>query len=51
MKQTVTKNGIGAWTERKYDVEKAAGTLAFTDDLRFGPELLHAGGPLHGGPR
>ncbi|MDD3515010.1 MAG: molybdopterin-dependent oxidoreductase, partial [Synergistaceae bacterium] len=42
MKQTVTKNGIGAWTERIYDVEKAAGTLAFTDDLRFGPELLHA---------
>ena len=42
MKQTVTRSGVGTWTERKYDVEKAAGTLAFTDDLRFGPELLHA---------
>ena len=42
MKQTVTRNGVGAWTTRKYDLEKAAGTLAFTDDLRFGPELLHA---------
>ena len=37
MKQTVTRNGVGAWTTRKYDLEKAAGTLAFTDDLRFGP--------------
>ena len=42
MKQTVTRNGVGAWTTRKYDHEKAVGTLAFTDDLRFGPELLHA---------
>ncbi len=42
MKQTVTRNGVGAWTTRKYDLEKASGALAFTDDLRFGPELLHA---------
>ena len=42
MRQTVTNGGVGAWTTRKYDVDKVAGTLAFTDDLRFGPELLHA---------
>ena len=42
MKQTITNDGVGKWVPRKYDVEKAAGTLQFTDDLRFGPELLHA---------
>ncbi len=42
MKQVKTKTGIGRWLPRKYDREKAAGTLEFTDDLRFGPELLHA---------
>lgn len=41
-KQTVTKTGIGAWTTRAYDVERASGSLAYTDDLRFGSELLHA---------
>jgi len=41
-KQTVTKNGVGAWTPRAYDLEKAAGTLQFADDLRFGTELLYA---------
>lgn len=33
---------IGAWKTRVYDGEKAAGTLKFTDDINFGPELLHA---------
>ena len=42
MKQTITNDGVGKWVPRQYDVEKAAGTLQFTDDLRFGPELLHA---------
>lgn len=36
------KSMIGAWVTRVYDAEKAAGTLKFVDDLRFGPELLHA---------
>jgi len=36
------KSMIGAWVTRVYDPEKAAGTLKFTDDLSFGPELLHA---------
>jgi CO/xanthine dehydrogenase Mo-binding subunit len=37
------ENGmVGAWVKRVYDPEKAAGTLKFTDDLSFGPELLHA---------
>lgn len=42
MKQTITNDGVGKWVTRQYDVEKAAGTLQYTDDLRFGPELLHA---------
>ena len=42
MKQTITNDGVGKWVPRQYDVEKAAGTLQFTDDLRFGSELLHA---------
>lgn len=41
-KQTVTKTGIGAWTTRANDAERAAGTLLYADDLRFGGELLHA---------
>lgn len=41
-KQTVTKTGVGAWTARAYDLERAAGTLIYADDLRFGSELLHA---------
>lgn len=41
-KQTSTKTGVGAWTTRAYDTERAAGTLLYTDDLRFGKELLHA---------
>ena len=41
-KQTVTKNGVGTWTTRMYDTEKAVGTLQYADDLRFGNELLHA---------
>lgn len=41
-KQTFTKTGVGAWTTRLYDREKAAGTLKFADDLFFGPDLLHA---------
>lgn len=42
MKQTVTNHGVGKWVTRKFDEEKAAGTLRYADDLRFGPELLHA---------
>jgi carbon-monoxide dehydrogenase large subunit len=42
MKQTITNDGVGKWVPRKYDVEKVAGSLEFADDLRFGPELLHA---------
>lgn len=41
-KQTFTKTGVGAWTTRAYDVERAAGSLQYADDLRFGSELLHA---------
>lgn len=41
-KQTVTNTGVGAWVARAYDTEKAAGTLQYADDLRFGSELLHA---------
>ena len=41
-KQTTTNTGVGAWVTRAYDTEKAAGTLHYTDDLRFGSELLHA---------
>ena len=40
-KQTVTNTGVGAWVARAYDTEKAAGTLQYTDDLRFESELLH----------
>lgn len=36
------KRAIGAWVTRVYDDQKAAGTLKYTDDLSFGPELLHA---------
>lgn len=42
MKTIKTKTGIGKWLPRKYDLEKAEGTLQFADDLRFGSELLHA---------
>ncbi|MFA6657038.1 MAG: xanthine dehydrogenase family protein molybdopterin-binding subunit, partial [Mesotoga sp.] len=42
MKTIKTKTGIGKWLPRKYDLQKAEGTLQFADDLRFGPELLHA---------
>ncbi|TYB83800.1 MAG: xanthine dehydrogenase family protein molybdopterin-binding subunit [Kosmotoga sp.] len=42
MKEIKTNTGIGKWLPRKYDLEKAAGTIKFIDDLRFGPELLHA---------
>lgn len=42
MKQTVTSTGVGVETTRAYDVEKAAGTLQYTEDLHFGPALLHA---------
>lgn len=41
-KQTVTKSGVGVWAPRAYDTEKAAGTLQYADDLRFGSELLYA---------
>lgn len=41
-KRTVTKTGVGAWTTRAYDREKASGTLKYADDLRFGNELLYA---------
>jgi len=42
MKNIKTNTGVGKWLPRKFDLEKAAGTLQFADDLRFGPELLHA---------
>ncbi|HPE69370.1 MAG TPA: xanthine dehydrogenase family protein molybdopterin-binding subunit [Thermotogota bacterium] len=42
MKPIKSQTGIGKWLPRKFDDVKAAGTLQFTDDLRFGPELLHA---------
>jgi carbon-monoxide dehydrogenase large subunit len=41
-KQTVTKTGVGAWTTRPYDLEKAAGTLQYVDDLSFGENMLYA---------
>jgi carbon-monoxide dehydrogenase large subunit len=40
--KVVSDTGIGAIVERKYDREKAVGTLLYTDDLSFGKELLYA---------
>lgn len=42
MNQIITDDGVGQWTTRKYDDEKASGALHFTDDLCFGQDLLHA---------
>lgn len=42
MKQTITDTGVGSRVSRKFDDQKAAGTLHYTDDLPFGNNLLYA---------
>ncbi len=41
-KRVYTDTGIGKKVERKFDREKVAGTLQYTDDLPFGKDLLYA---------